>query len=289
MHNFDAAITLIQAADTPHRPSATALPSTAINRFLAQAHPAYWNFAGPFGGVTTGAVMAAIMRSPERAAVPLATPLAMTLNFIAPLLEGEYTIDTECTAQTRSTQHWNVTVRLTDGKPALTGSAVFATRRENAFSADELHFPDVMRADSKGSKPAGFPVPPQSVPLWPQQYDVRFVEGRPLQENPTSRSVTWLRDAPPRPLDWCALAAYCDTIFPRLYFRQNQLAPIATVSMTIHFHANQAELDAVGIAATVVAANARRFANGFYDHTGAIWRADEVLLATTEQVVWHRL
>ncbi len=289
MHNFDAAITLIQAADTPHRPSTTDLPPVTINRFLAQAHPAYWNFAGPFGGVTAGTVMAAIMRSPERAAVAVATPLAMTLNFIAPLIEGEYTIETECTAQTRSTQHWNVTVRLADGKPALTGSAVFATRRENAFSADELNFPEIMRADSKGNKPAGISVPPQRAPLWPQQYDVRFVEGRPLYENSTSRSVTWLRDAPPRSLDWCSLAAYCDTIFPRLYFRQTHLAPIATVSMTIHFHASQAELDAVGTAATVVSASARRFAHGFYDHAGAIWRDDEVLLATTEQVVWHRL
>jgi hypothetical protein len=101
--------------------------------------------------------------------------------------------------------------------------------------------------------------------------------------------VTWLRDAPPRPLDWCALAALCDTFLPRIFFRQKVLAPIATVSMTIHFHAAQAEMDAAGERALVAQAQARRFGHGFFDHSGAIWTDDEVLLATTEQMVWHKL
>ena len=52
----------------------------------------------------------------------------------------------------------------------------------------------------------------------------------------------WVRDDPPRPLDFAALTALADIFFPRVWLRRAKFVPIGTVSMTVYFHADAAQL-----------------------------------------------
>jgi hypothetical protein len=40
-----------------------------------------------------------------------------------------------------------------------------------------------------------------------------------------SLSQLWMRDAPPRPLDFCSLAALADVFFPRVWLRRARQVP----------------------------------------------------------------
>jgi Thioesterase-like superfamily len=71
---------------------------------------------------------------------------------------------------------------------------------------------------------------------------MRFVQG-PLQIAATppageqdSVSLLWVRDEPPRALNFCSLAALCDVFLPRIFVKRASWVPIGTVSFTVYFH-----------------------------------------------------
>ncbi len=91
---------------------------------------------------------------------------------------------------------------------------------------------------------------------FPQQWDTVVPDAPPDQ---ASLSRLWMRDAPPRPLDWCALTALADVFYPRVFLRRRRQVPAGTVSMTVHFHADP-----------------------------QLWNAAGTLLATSSQVVYYK-
>jgi hypothetical protein len=60
---------------------------------------------------------------------------------------------------------------------------------------------------------------------WINRYEMRFVEGGfPAvwdgTDHGVSRTQLWLRDNPPRPLDFASLTALADVFFPRMWRRR---------------------------------------------------------------------
>jgi acyl-CoA thioesterase len=98
----------------------------------------------------------------------------------------------------------------------------------------------------------------------------------------------WLRDDPPRPLDFPALLAISDSFFPRIFIRRRRLSPIGTVSITTYFHADAQALAAQGDRFLMGSARAHKFHNGFFDQSGELWSHDGQLLATTHQTVYFK-
>ena len=142
---------------------------------------------------------------------------------------------------------------------------------------------------------------PQDVPArdgprlveWIARYDMRFVAGTlPLawdgNESKGSRTCLWVRDNPPRPLDFASLTALSDVFFPRVFLRRAKPVPIGTVSMTIYFHAGQAQLQATGTGYLLAQAQAQAFHNGYFDQTAQLWNEAGELLVTTHQVVYYK-
>jgi len=267
MHPFDTAIALTPIGD---------------ERFLGATTPAYANMVGPFGGTTGAALLQAAMLHPAR----LGHPIALTVNFASALADGEFEIEARAVRTNRSTQHWSIALRQ-GGEVAATASAVFAQRRET-WSAPEATAPQD-------------PPPPESLPrpdlsrrpAWVQRYDMRFVEGGMPdafdgQERPDSRSAFWVRDEPPRPMDFPSLAAICDTFFPRIFIRRRKFAPIGTVSLTTYFHADDAMLAVQGDRPVLGTARALNFRNGYFDQSAEVWSAGRQLLASTHQIVYFR-
>jgi hypothetical protein len=108
------------------------------------------------------------------------------------------------------------------------------------------------------------------------------------QEQAHSSSRMWIRDHPPRPLDFPALAAICDAFFPRLFVRRRRRSLIGTVTMTTFFHADAPMLAAHGEGYLVGTARALNYFNGFFDQSGEVWGEGGELLASTHQMVYFR-
>jgi hypothetical protein len=138
---------------------------------------------------------------------------------------------------------------------------------------------------------------PKSV-VWLTRYDMRGVAGGlpqvwdrsesalPLHE--ASLSQLWVRDRAGRALDFAALAASADIFFPRVWVRRAHWTPAGTVSMTVYFHADSAQLAEVGSGYVLAQARGQVFRKGFFDQSGCLWSEAGVPLATTHQLVYFK-
>src|SRR5690606_21016750 len=108
------------------------------------------------------------------------------------------------------------------------------------------------------------------------------------EANESSETVLWIRDNPPRALDFPALAALADNFFPRVFVRRPQFVPVGTVSLTTYFHADGAELERQGDSFLLGRAWGNRFHKGYHDQSAELWSKSGQLLASTHQVVYFR-
>ena len=111
------------------------LELTAPGQYRGATHPAYANMVGPFGGTTAAQLLQAAWLHPDR----LGEPVALTVNFAAPVADGEIIFQARAARTNRSTQHWIMEARQGDATVA-TATAVFAVRRET-WSASEAVMP----------------------------------------------------------------------------------------------------------------------------------------------------
>ncbi len=266
VHAFDAAIDL-----APHGEGA----------WQGHTSPAYANMIGPYGGITAAQALNAVLRHPQC----VGEPVAFTVNFAAALGDGPFLALARPARTNRSTQHWVIEVRQGDHTVA-TATAVTALRRET-WGATEMPMPDAPR--------------PHDVPQlgrtgrveWVNRYEMRFIDGGfpPAwdgAEGQDSRTRLWVRDKPPRPLDFAALTAVADVFFPRIWRRRAKFIPLGTVSMTVYFHCSAVQLATTGTGYLLGQAQAQAFRDGYFDQTAQLWNEAGELLATSHQIVYYK-
>ena len=142
---------------------------------------------------------------------------------------------------------------------AASATAVFALRRET-WSMPEA-------------------APRIGRPAWTHHCDMRFAHGGmpdafDSQQQPDSISQVWVRDEPPRPLDFVALVSLCDSFFPRIFVRRRKATPIGTVSLTTCFDADAAMLRVQADRHVLGVARALNFRNGDFDQSAEVWSDD---------------
>ena len=266
-HPFDRAITIDGLGD---------------GRFVARTTAHYANMVGPFGGVTAAVLMQCALEHPAR----LGDPVAFTVNFASAIGDGPYEIAARPERTNRSTQHWSI-VASQSGEVVATATAVFAKRRPT-WSRTEAEPPlSVVPFDRLA------PTASAGRPPWVSRYEVRSMAGgMPSDwdgsEAANSTSRLWVRDNPPRPLDYASLTALCDTFMPRIFIRRRMTVPIATVTMTTYFHADAQMLIAQGDRPLLGVACALNFRNGYFDQSAQLWDDQQRLLASTHQLVYYR-
>ena len=271
-HPLDRAVALV-ATDVP-------------GQYQGQASQDYWNMVGPYGGVTAAALVQAMQRHPQC----LGDPVSLTANYAAAVGAGAFVIDANPVRTNRSTQHWMLTVKQADEQGQLqvvtTATAVTALRRQT-WSTTDAPMPRVPPSAEAMRVP-----PLVDAVEWLNRYEMRFVDGiLPMTEDGAehdSRSLLWVRDNPPRPLDFVALAAVSDVFFPRIWLRRAKHVPAGTVSITVYFHAGREELAAAGDGLLLAQARGQEFRNGFFDQSAQLWSESGVMLATSHQIVYYK-
>lgn len=260
---------------------ATALEPIGENLWRGHTEPSYANMVGPFGGTIAATLIQAALVHPAR----LGDPVAFTVNFAGPLPDGDFTVSARAVRTTRSTQHWLIELER-DEETVATATAVFALRRES-WSSTEARFPSAPAASSIPRFPA------LERHAWTRCYEMRFVKGAPNFGSkipaPDTETIMWMRDAPPRPLDFVSLTALCDAFIPgRLFLRRPKWTPFATVSMTNYYHADTAMLAAHGSRELLGVARGLQIRNGYTDQAGELWTPEGELLATTYQTCYFK-
>ncbi|ANR93504.1 acyl-CoA thioesterase [Mycobacterium avium] len=244
-----------------------------------RTHPEWANMVGPFGGITAATLLSAVHAHPDR----IGDPLALTVNYAAPIADGDFDVTLRAARTNRTNQHWIVELSQ-DDVVKTTATAIFALRRDSWSDTE--------------ARPPGTP-PPERLPSvdpglvrWTGRYDMRYVEGampgRGEDPSPSSTSTLWVRDKAGRPVDYPALAALCDIFYPRVFLRRGGFVPSGTISLTTYFHADQHELDAVGDDFVLASAHANRFDRGYFDQSARVWTRQGGLLASSHQVVYFK-
>jgi acyl-CoA thioesterase len=252
------------------------------SRWQGRTSDDYWAFVGPFGGATAATILRALMDHPQRSG----DPLALTVNFCAPIAEGDFDLDVRLVKANRSSQHWCVELSQGGADVATLATAVFAERRPS-WSHQQAEFP--------GAKPFEQIRPyPKIAAKWANQYDFRFVEGETdfsskIKDAPASAfSKLWIGDKVPRKIDMLSLMSMSDAFFGRAFHARREMMPFGTVSLTTYFHADAEDLAKEDITRVLGTADARIFHKSYGDQSGELWSPCGRLLATTTQIAYFK-
>ncbi|MDP9901607.1 acyl-CoA thioesterase [Variovorax ginsengisoli] len=257
-----------------------------VGHFTGMTSPDYWNMVGPFGGTTAAVMLQSVLQHPDL----LGAPIALTVNYAAAIEAGNFDLQATAVRTNRSTQHW--TVQMTqagaDGAPRVTTTATVVTAvRRDTWSQNDTPMPPASPPAEVARMEAG----PRGV-AWVGQYEMRPIHGAvpSVWDGTGTHSETrlWMRDAVPRALDFAALTAMSDMFFPRVWLRRATVVPAGTVSITTYFHADAAQLCAVGTGYVMGRASAQQFCNGFFDQAAQLWSEAGALLATSNQIVYFK-
>jgi acyl-CoA thioesterase len=253
-------------------------------QWIGRTNRNYWAFVGQYGGATAAVLLRAALDHPDR----IGDPLALTVNYCAPIAEGEFRIRARAARTNRSTQHWIIELFQAEGDVLATATAVFARRRpgwtHELISMPKAPPPTQVEAVETFVFPG---------PSWLQQYEMRFVTGRPVlgkvphAEFQPAETMVWMRDAVPRPLDALSLVSMSDAFIGRVFQVLGVLVPFGTVSLTTYFHGGAADLTAEG-GWILGHADAAIFRDGFGDQTARLWSPDGRLLASSVQATYFR-
>jgi len=262
------------------------------DRFTGHCGRAYWNVVGPFGGISAATMLQAVLRHPTL----LGEPVSLTVNYASGLVEGPFTITARPVRTNRSTQHWMLELQQAGaaGGPetVLTATALTAVRRAT-WGGSDVPMPDVPPPEAMERE--AVPMAPMA---WCGRYEVQPVcgglpvvwDGRENTRGPEQASLSrfWMRDKPPRALDFCSLAALADVFYPRVFRRRTLRVPAGTVSMTVYFHARAEILQQCGSDFVLGQARGQVYGDGFFDQTAHLWSRAGVPLVTSTQIVYYK-
>lgn len=251
------------------------------SRWQGRTSPDYFAFVGPFGGCTAATILRALIEHPQRAG----DPLAITVNYCAPIAEGEFDLDVRLVKANRSSQHWCVELSQGGGETAALATAVFAERRPS-WSHQAAAMPEAKPFET---------LPPYTkvAAPWVKQYDFRFIEGetdfasgKPVPASASSK--LWIGDRVPRKVDMLSLVSMSDAFFARVFHARRQLVPFGTVTLTTYFHLSAEDLAAENITHVLGCADAKIFNRSYHDQTGELWSPSGRLIATTTQMGYFK-
>jgi acyl-CoA thioesterase len=244
-------------------------------RLITAMQPEYATFAGAFGGWTA----ALAMNASARLAPKDAQPIALSIDFQKGIGAGEVSAMATVASESKSTLFTSVNVSQADVVCAKT-SIIWSRRR------DTDHVP--LAAFPKTAAPESLEAFTQSSHrnTWVDRFDLRHAHGQLLAKSEHMRSLVWTRFRDEQPLDAARLVTLADASFPRIFYHYDAVAPISTVTMSVHIHASMQAIEAVGNDFLLLEASSNGAQAGFFDQQVRLWTRGGELLATSTQLVW---
>lgn len=232
---------------------------------------------GMFGGWTAALLANAALDDP-RASGSLS---AITVNYINRVPPGSaLTLRSALLGAGRSLSHWRCELWV-DGVDGLAAVAhiVLSNRRESDRFV-ELTMPDV-------APPATFPVfhPPGT---FGATMNIHTALGAEPFNQPTTRSIAWLRESGDRPVDALLLVYVSDVGWPRCWALGASPRPSSTITLSTYIHATAEEIAACGNDHILSDMVATRIEHSTVGSRANLWNGHGTLLATTEQLCWFR-
>lgn len=254
-----------------------ALTSAAPGEWRATASPLYEANTGMFGGWTAALLLKAVVED-ERAQ---GAPISLNVNYLSRVEpKAELILRARLLGATRSLFTWQSELWLAaTNELATTATVVLANRRESDTFL-ELKMPAAGDPETLGvfHPPATFG----------QRTPVRTVAGYPPFNKPSTHSVHWVRELSGRTVDHVQIAYLADVCPPRVFYLSEGPRPSSTVTLSVYFHASDAELGAVGSDYVLSEIIGTRATGSTCGSKLAMWSRQGALLATSEQLCWFK-
>ena len=254
-----------------------ALSPSAAHEWTGRADPRREASTGMFGGWTSALLLKAVLGD----AVDAGSPVSLSVHFLSPVIPGGLlTLRTRHLGGSRALSTWQAELIPQGAQgPAPDATVVLAKRRET------FGFTDAVMPQAP---------PPETLPTFhpPGTFGERSlarpVHGFPIFDRADSHSVFWVRETSGRALDAIQLAYLADNFPPRSWTRRSEPGPYSTITLSVYFHATDAELVALGDDDVLLDVSSSRAESSTVAAHARIWSRGGVLLATTEQLGWFR-
>jgi hypothetical protein len=259
----------------PSLNEALRLQPVGPGEWSALADPDYEAGTGMFGGFTAALLLRAVLED-ERCA---GAPSALTLHFLKRIVPGSVLqLRVQLVGGSRSLQFWQAELRLSgDAQPAALATLMLSEPRES----DGFTEPSMPESPDPASLPCFHPpgtfgqrTPVHPVPAGPMA----------LFNQPSSRTLGWVRELSGRAIDHAQLAYLSDSYAPRIYLKSQSPRPSSTTTMSVYFLAPREQLATLGDDYVLIDAVGTRAAQGTIGSQARLWSRAGALLATTEQL-----
>ena len=254
-----------------------ALAAAGPQEWTARADPRRVANTGMYGGWTAALLLKAVLAD----ALDAGSPVSLSVHFLSPVLAGSaLTLRTRPLGASRALSTWQAELLVEGGSgPAAVATVVLAKRRETLGFTDAV----MPEAPPPGTLPQFHP--PGS---FGERSLARPVAGFPIFNRADAKSVFWVRETSGRSLDAIQLAYLADNFPPRTWSRRSEPGPYSTITLSVYFHATDAELAALGDDDVLLDVESSRAESSTAAAHARLWSRGGVLLATTEQLGWFR-
>lgn len=232
---------------------------------------------GMFGGWTAALLMKAVCTD----AVDAGSPVSLTMHFVSVVAPGRaLLVKTRPVGASRAVSTWQAELFVEGAQsPAAIATLVLAKRRESFGFTDAV----MPQAPPPDALPTFHPPGP-----FGERSLIRPVQGFPMFDRADAASVFWVRETSGRAIDALQLAYLADNFPPRSWSRRSEPGPYSTLTLSVYFHATDAELVAVGDDDVLLDVESSRAESSTVAAHARIWSRGGVLLATTQQLGWFR-
>ena len=243
----------------------------------ALADPAYEANTGMFGGWTAALLLKSVLEDPGADG----SASALTVSYISRTPPGSALIlRPRRIGGGRSISHWRSELFVEgEAAPVAVAAIVLSNRRESDSFAERA-MPQAPGPDALQDfrPPASFG----------RTTAVRYAMGAMPFNQPTTRSLAWQRETSGRKIDAVQLAYLSDVGWPRAFAISAGPRVSSTITMSVYFHATDAELGAVGDDWVFCDMIGTRIEASTVGSKSDLWSRAGKLLATTEQLCWFR-
>jgi acyl-CoA thioesterase len=254
-----------------------ALVRVAAQEWTSRADPRREASTGMFGGWTSALLLKAVQGD----AVNAGSPVSLSVHFVNAVIPGSaLTVRTRSLGGSRALSTWQAELVPQGAEGLAAVATVVLAKRRETFGFTDAVMPEA-------PPPGGLPQfhPPGT---FGQRSRFQPVHGFPIFNRSDARSVFWLRETSGRALDVVQLAYLADNFPPRSWSRRSEPGPYSTLTLSVYFHATDAELAALGDDDVLLDVSSSRAESSTVGAQARIWSRGGVLLATTEQLGWFR-